>query len=264
MTYGLQNYGGTGLPIDVLVDFEHADWKVGGITLDWATVTAAGSDTALPGGWTQKTGTKAIRHGQILCKITLPEVQTIDLSGDADPSGGTFTITVPGYGTTAAIAYNASAGTIQTALELIVGAGKVTVQKSTFVLTLTFDKSLGLNGNVGQVTVGAGSLTSGGSITVTIATTHSGTSYGKYGPYDPSATDGRQTLTRGECWILNQTVFEVNPLTGPFSTTKDHPAVFDGGTVWKARVLATSGAHSLAAGPTWTEFEAAFPRIQYV
>jgi hypothetical protein len=32
---------------------------------------------------------------------------------------------------------------------------------------------------------------------------------------------------------------------------------------WKARLLMTTGTHSLAAGPTVSEVEAAFPRVRY-
>jgi hypothetical protein len=38
----------------------------------------------------------------------------------------------------------------------------------------------------------------------TPAVTVAGTASGKYGPYDSAATDGRQTLTRGECFILDE------------------------------------------------------------
>jgi hypothetical protein len=79
-----------------------------------------------------------------------------------------------------------------------------------------------------------------------------------------AATDGRQTLTRGECYILNETCLENGVIPGLGGGASDHPAVFDGGPAWKARILMTAGAHSLAAGPTVAEFEAAFPRIDYV
>lgn len=86
---------------------------------------------------------------------------------------------------------------------------------------------------------------------------------GYYGPYNPAATDGRQLLVRGESFILNKTVLQQNP-AGFNAHNSDHPAVFDGGRAWKARILMTAGAHSLAAGPTVAEFEAAFPDITYV
>jgi hypothetical protein len=100
------------------------------------------------------------------------EVQTIDLSGGDDPTGGTFTITVLGQ-TTSALAYNASAAAVQAAINLLpaTGAGDITVSLAGFVYTLYFPYYLG---NVSAVTVGSGSLTTGGSITVTIATTTGG------------------------------------------------------------------------------------------
>jgi hypothetical protein len=88
------------------------------------------------------------------------------------------------------------------------------------------------------------------------------TASGKYGPYDPVAADGRQTLTPGECFILNRTWIRDLPTMPNFGSL--HPPVFDGGTVWRDRLLVTTGAHSLAAGPTFAEFVAAFPRIGYV
>ena len=90
------------------------------------------------------------------------------------------------------------------------------------------------------------------------------TTSGMFGPHDPDASDGRETLARGDCFILDQTVFEQNPLGGLTPLPSNHPAVFDGGTVWKARVLMTTDTHSLADGPTVDEFETAFPDIHYV
>lgn len=51
--------------------------------------------------------------------------QTVTVTGT--PTGGTFTITVPGFGTTGSIAYNATAAQVQTALEGLLGVGKITV-----------------------------------------------------------------------------------------------------------------------------------------
>lgn len=83
------------------------------------------------------------------------------------------------------------------------------------------------------------------------------TASAKYGPYDPLAADGRQTLTKGLVYILPRTVFEEDDMS-------DHPGVIDGGRVFKERLLITTGTHSLAAGPTVTEFETIFwPAVQY-
>lgn len=261
-TYGRQVLNKTGRDVMVLADLQDAQFKVGGITLAWALFAAASSDSTLTDQTPIKAGEKYCRFGQIVCKVTQPEVQTVDLSGDADPTGGTWALTVFGEAVSG-LAYNASAATVQAAIRALdnPAASGVSVSKSGFVYTITFPDTAE---NVPAVTVNH-FLTSGGSITVAVGTTTQGTSNaGKYGPYDPAATDGRQNLTRGNCWIINRTVKENGAIADLQSgTASDHPQAFDGGTAWKPRILMTSGAHSLADGPTVAEFEAAFPRIAY-
>lgn len=265
-TYGRQVLTKTGRDVQVLADMQDAQFKVGGITLAWALIAAAGADAILIDKTPIKAGEKFARFGQIFCKVTQSEVQTVDLSGDDDPTGGTFDMTVFGE-TLADIPYNVTAAALQ---DLIRGIDndyvrRVTVSKASFVYTITFPADAG---NVAPITTNNGAdFTGGGGDTfaITVATTTSGTANGgKYGPYDPNATDGRQTLSRGNCFINNRTVKEHGLIDGVSTNmATDHPQVFDGGTVWKERVLMTTGAHSLAAGPTVTEFEAAFPRIAY-
>jgi hypothetical protein len=84
------------------------------------------------------------------------------------------------------------------------------------------------------------------------------TASGKYGPYDPGAADGRQTLTIGNVFVVNQTMKETD-------LHSDHPEALYGGLVWKDRLLQSGvGAASLAAGPTLANFIAALPQIEYV
>ncbi len=84
-----------------------------------------------------------------------------------------------------------------------------------------------------------------------------------YGPYDPNATDGRQTPTRGECFIVDQTVLQYGGGSAALSSANDHiGGVFDGGSVWIDRVL--QGAGSLAGGPTLANVLTAFPSIRLV
>lgn len=237
------------------------DWKTGGITVAWGVVGAAGADTKLADDTPIMSGQKYLRFGQIMCLITQHEIETVTINGA--PTGGTFTLTYidPDGNSheTGDIAYNASAAAVEAALEAV-GAG-VTVTKASNVYTVTFDDAR----NVAALTADATGLTGGTSPSVAIATSSQGTTdLGKYGPYDPAAADGRQTLTRGECFILNKTVVENGVAGGLDPGVTDHPAVFDGGPAWKARILMTTGTHSLAAGPTVTEFETAFPRIEYV
>lgn len=56
------------------------------------------------------------------------------------------------------------------------------------------------------------------------------TASGLYGPYDSGASDGRQTITRGDCYIVNESMH----MNSPHS---DHPAVIDGGRIWRNRLI---------------------------
>jgi hypothetical protein len=47
------------------------EYKTGGITIDWSTVAAvSGSDASLPDGSIVRIGTKYLRYGQVITKIT--------------------------------------------------------------------------------------------------------------------------------------------------------------------------------------------------
>jgi hypothetical protein len=82
------------------------------------------------------------------------------------------------------------------------------------------------------------------------------TATGLFGPYDFAAVDGRATLPPGRVFVLNNTVKEND-------RASDHGGVaIYGGLIWKARLIATAGTHSLANGPTYTELLAALPRLQ--
>jgi hypothetical protein len=114
------------------------------------------------------------------------EVQTVTITGG--PTGGTFTLTFSGQ-TTAAIAYNATAAQVQTALEALsnVNPGDVTVTGNAGgPYTVTFGGQY-LGDNVTQMTATA-SLTGGTTPGVTVATTTAGGT--------ATATDGTQ-LFRG-------------------------------------------------------------------
>lgn len=56
------------------------------------------------------------------------------------------------------------------------------------------------------------------------------TASGLYGPYNAGASDGRQTLTKGNCYVINESVHQTDPHS-------DHPSVIDGGRVWKQRLF---------------------------
>lgn len=89
------------------------------------------------------------------------------------------------------------------------------------------------------------------------------TATGLYGPFDPTASDGRQLLKKGHCYLLDSTIFEFSPI-GITTRPTAYAGGLIGGRIWLERVLqAGGGSHSLAAGPTLTEFEAAFGAFSY-
>lgn len=255
-TYGYQVLGRTGSTLQVCADGSPVRRHIG-ITLDWSTVSAvSGSDATYGDGTVVAVGKKGLPFGTILTQITQVETQTVTL---ANATGGTFTLTFDGQ-TTAANAYNISAAALQAALEALstIGAGNVSVSGSAGgPYTITFIGALA-GQNLAQMTANGASLT-GSSPTVTVATTVQGsTSYGKWGPYDSAATDGRATLARNRVLILNTTVLEQGA-AGLVAVSSDHPDVIEGGACWKARIKAGS-----TGQPSWSNLEAALPLLRYV
>lgn len=256
MDYGRQIIGNSGIPVFVEADGS-GEYMPIGITLDWGTVTAVGSDTLVnPEAVTVKNGQKYLPHGQVLTRITNTPVQTITMTG----TGGTFylsgyRIDTGGYVTVGPLAYNISLANLLAALQAQTAFGPVPA-----TVTGTAATSYVITSPIALMSIDPSGLTGG---TATIALTTAVGNYGYYGPYDPAASDGRQTLTRGQCCILNSLITQ-NGVTGALTQLpSNHPGVLVGGLLWKARIKATNGTHSLAAGPTFTEFEAAFPRVSY-
>jgi hypothetical protein len=237
-------------------------FKPGGVTVDWTgTVTAVNADTTFFDGVIALNGTKVLRYGQVLTKITNQPSQTITVGGT--PTGGTFTAVGvrpdTGVTTSQTIAFNSTVAQTQTAMDNIYGSGNTLVSGAGAlpgnVPTVTFQGVL--IGYAPAVLTGSAALLTGGTPTLAYAVVIAGGNNGRYGPYDPAASDGRQTLTRGSCFLVNTTMRETDLLS-------NHPPVLDGGRIWKARVLQSGGAtHTLALGPTLAEFEAAFPQISY-
>lgn len=103
------------------------------------------------------------------------EQQTVTITGT--PTGGTFTLTFRGQ-TTAAIAYNASAANVVTALEALsgIGTGGVTATGGALPGTpvvVTF-KTINAGINVPQMTADGSGLTGGTSPAVAVTTTQAG------------------------------------------------------------------------------------------
>ncbi|MBS1702909.1 MAG: hypothetical protein JST12_14690 [Armatimonadetes bacterium] len=67
--YGKQTIFQGGREIRTLADGK-ASWKAGGITIDWSTVPANSVNTTLPDGTIVPAGTKYIRYGTVMSRIT--------------------------------------------------------------------------------------------------------------------------------------------------------------------------------------------------
>jgi hypothetical protein len=151
------------------------------ITLD---VSAFTEGTHYPDGY--------IPSGTLLARITATglygpyagtaaEVQTVTITGT--PTGGTYTLTFDGS-TTAAIAYNATAAAVQSALEALpnVTPGDVTAAGGPHpgtAVTVTFSGEW--TGDVPVMTASGASLTGGSSPAVAVTTTTAGGSAGTGG-----------------------------------------------------------------------------------
>lgn len=120
------------------------------------------------------------------------EVQTVTITGS--PSGGNFTLTFGGQ-TTANIAHNATAATVQSSLEALstIGTGNVSVSGSAGgPYTVTFQNDLGYT-NVAAMTT-ANTFTGGTSPASAVATTTAGSAGtpGTFSLYSSTATNGAQ------------------------------------------------------------------------
>lgn len=261
-TYGRSVLGSTGTAIQATAD-GRPEWKTGGVTIDWSTVSAEASARTLGDGTVIAAGAKGLELGTILCAIGVAEVQTITINGS--PTGGTYTVKPTGGSTESpVIAYNAAASAVQTAIRALGGSyAQASVSGSAGgPYTVTFAAAAG---DVTALALGTNSLTGGSSPAPAFATSTAGTGPHTYGPYSSTATDGRQTLARGRTFILNETITELGPI-GLATQATDHPGVFDGGKVWRARLKIGSDNPTSIGGlqPTVSAFETAFPRIQYV
>lgn len=85
------------------------------------------------------------------------------------------------------------------------------------------------------------------------------TATGKYGPYDPAASDGRQTLILGKCGWIERTILQLG-LIGFTTANTSNTGLVMGGDLFVARLIQSGVAtHTLALGPTLAEALAACP-----
>lgn len=256
--YGRQVIASTGIPIQVLAAGDPI-WHPVGVSLDWSTVTAVGSDTVTSPaeGLNVKAGQKYLRYGQVICQVTATSTYTVTETGT--PTGGTFGLagTRPDTGAFIFITGIAQGSTGAQVAALLAAAFTDIPCTGTGSAGGPFTLTTTIQGLQPWAVAFTGGTTP--NLTVAAGTTVANT--GMWGPHDPSASDGRQTLTRGQCAILNTTVLQ-NGVLGIFTTmATNHPPALDGGTVFINRVIATGGSASLAAGPTYTNLFTAFPRL---
>lgn len=247
-TFGRNIIDSTGVAVQVCADGA-PEFKTGGITIDWSTVSAEGSERTLADGTVIRAGAKGLAFGTVLALIGVAEVQTITITA----TGGTYTLTGNGE-TTAALAYNANAATIQTAVRGLGGVYSNVVVTGAGPFTVTFPLALG---NVAALVVDAAAATGG---TVSLSTSTAGGGDGRYGPFASNATDGRQTLRRGQAFVLNESLLESDDVS-------NHPGVLEGGRMWRARLKIGSEANPTSIGgnnPSVSDFNSAFPRATFV
>ena len=250
-SFGRNVLGTVGKSIQLSADGK-PEMKSGGVTIDWSLFAAhSGADLTLEDGVVITDGEKYIRYGTCIAKVRQAEVQTWDLSGDDDPTGGTWDVDVLGQ-TLELLAFGISAANLQAALRAlpVEFADQITVSKAGFVYTVTFPQEMGnVAAAVGDTTNLTGGV--GDTFAITVLTSTQGvTNQGKYGPADTTATDGRQTLVRGSVFLVNETVKESD-------LHSDHPPALEGGKVWKARILVAGNSPALSA------IETAMPRLKY-
>lgn len=115
------------------------------------------------------------------------EVQTLTVTA----TGGTATLTLTGFGTTPALAYNANAAALQTAVDNLIGSGNCTVA-GTGPFTFTFANEFGSR-DVELLTVNGTALTGG---SWAMAETTKG-SVGKVGGYSAYTGSGAAKAVLG-------------------------------------------------------------------
>jgi hypothetical protein len=269
MSFGYEEFGTTSWGLDLSAD-GHPEMKHGGGTIDWDTVTVLASPLTLPGGRIIAAGRKILLPGQLMLGITRTGVSVVALG--ETPTGGTWDLTIAntlpapgGTGTLTGLAYNVALATLQAAIRAlpnIDGAAVVVTGTPGTTYTITSPQELGTV----TVTVDGDDLTGAGADpTATVTTTEEGGDTGKIGPYDSAAADGRQTIAdaRFDCGLVRFPI--LMKVAGEGEARNDiHCGLIIGGPVRKDLIRATSGSHSLAAGPTWAELKTLLPRLVYV
>jgi hypothetical protein len=245
---------------DSIIAGANPKWLMAGASVDWSLVPATTAPVTLTSGRLIPTGQQYLRNGQVLTRITGGAATVATLNNT--PTGGTFTLSVTNGGTTTtttALAYNATGATVQTAILLLsnVASGATVTGSASGPYTFAFPSGMGTT----SVTANGALLTGAGiQPTVTFATSADGR-VNWFGPFDPSATDGRAVLHRGDIGIVERTIVYGGSL-GLNEVDDTHIGLIVGGHVWGGVIIQSgTNTHSLAAGPTRAELEAACPGL---
>ncbi|HWA98203.1 MAG TPA: hypothetical protein VG713_06905, partial [Pirellulales bacterium] len=202
-----------------LIDRLSQDWPGGsGIRLQLAATDASrslltngdfeiASIANAPDGWVFSPGTIGTT-----VLLSVPEVQTVVISGS--PTGGAYYLRLTLGGityTTAALAYNAAASAVQSALRAIPGLAAITVSASgsspNYTHTITFT---GVAGNIAQLT-SINQLTGGSTPSLTHATTTDGDDGAYKGVALIFASDGTElTAAHAPLTLQSEAVYFVH------------------------------------------------------
>jgi hypothetical protein len=193
------------------------------------------------------------------------KAQTLTVTGT--PASGSivmavFNPTTRTY-TNVTLAYNSTAAQAQTALEAVYGVGGVFVTGGAWPGTPLV---VYFNGIAGTSIIPAFTTVSSTFSEGTVAAAlDAGVYSGYYGPFDPDATDGRQTLANGRCVVLDETVTENDPVTLlPIQANDNIGFGLIAGDVFLERIITTTSTQTLAAGPTQAELLAVLPMLNFV
>lgn len=247
----------TGRPTVVSADGV-PEWGAHGYTIAWGALTAVNTLTTLSDGTQVWPGEKYIESGTPLVPITTAEVQTVDLSGDDDPTGGTWDLTILGE-TLEDLAWNISAADLQTAIRglQVQGSSDLTVTKVGFVYTINFPARLG---NVAATTGSTAGLTggSGDTFAITVSTTTAGVDYGgEWAPVDTSKSNGQQTIAREAVGILPYTIKDKEVSAFGADPQNEHNGLIVGGLVYR-EALKVGGTNQVTLANLLT----AMPRLR--
>ena len=270
--YGRQTFAQIGYDVRVSAD-GHPNYKIGGITLAATTLPTNGTGSALTLAIDQtlvQVGGTYLILGTVMCRIG-GDTDTVTITGS--PTGGTFTISVTANGstqTTTPLAYNATTAAVQTALAALTNVGGSNAGGTSPVTvtgTVGSSYALAFTPEVGEATVtAAGTFAGGTSPAATGTTTMDTVNAGRFGPYNSAATDGRQTLTPGDCFVLDATWLDTP--TGAFpGLGTAHPPVIQGGRVDSSKLVLSTGQGQFPlpagypAGPSLTALMAACPGL---